>query len=62
MQNTVTQGDQVFINVELLSEAIATIKENLQKLYAGEEQFVLGGQTVAAGLVLYITERLTEEK
>ena len=38
MQNTVTQGDQVFINVELLSEAIATIKENLQKLDAGEEQ------------------------
>ena len=38
MQNTVTQGDQVFINVELLSEAIATIKENLMKLYAGEEQ------------------------
>lgn len=62
MQNTVTQGDQVFINVELLSEAIATIKENLMKLYAGEEQFVFGGQTVAAGLVLYITERLTEEK
>ena len=41
MQNTVTQGDQVFINVELLSDTIDTIRKNLQKQYSDNEQFLL---------------------
>ena len=62
MQNIVTQGDQVFIDVELLIDAIDTIRKNLQKQYSDNEQFLLGGQTVAAAVALHIIARLTEEK
>ncbi len=62
MQNIVTQGDQVFINIELLSDTIGTIRKNLQKQYSDNKQFLLGGQTVAAAVALHIIYTLTEEK